>query len=129
MFSDITINDEDIFTWTDSFAVPLSSDQEASVSSGRVPVVEIDLSADIHLKITRTKTEEGNYFLGIMIPHSEGLSGHTTGVMGKVLYEDNESDTVIILFFYLSLNYYVLLPCCQASGCHLLYFIVLQEAS
>ena len=53
------------------------------MSSDRLPVVEIDLSSDIHLEITRTKTAEGDYFLGIMITHSNGLSDQTTGVMGK----------------------------------------------
>ena len=84
--SDITINDEDRFTWTESFKVPLDADKTHYVSSKRNLVVEVDLSSDIHLHITRTKNDEGDYFLGIMITHTDGLSDNTSGVMGEMIH-------------------------------------------
>ena len=84
--SDITINDEDRFTWTESFKAPLDADKTHYVSSKRNLVVEVDLSSDIHLHITRTKNDEGDYFLGIMITHTDGLSDKTSGVMGEIIH-------------------------------------------
>ena len=63
--------------------VPLSSDMGAFVSSGQHPIVEVDLSLHIQLEITRTKTDKGEYYLGIMVTASNGLSERTTGVMGE----------------------------------------------
>ena len=48
--------------------------------------MEVDLSSDIHLHITRTKNDEGDYFLGIMITHTDGLNENTSGVMGETIH-------------------------------------------
>ena len=83
--SDITINDIDRYTWDEMFTAPLLSDMEASVTSRWGTDVKVQLSSDLLVHITRSKTTEGDYYLGIMITHSQGLSEHTTGVIGNWL--------------------------------------------
>ena len=62
---------------------------EASLSSsGQDSVVEVDLSSDVRFKITRTRTDNEDYYLGIIVTHSSGLSDHVTGVMGKMSYNN-----------------------------------------
>ena len=62
---------------------------EASLSSsGQDSVVEVHLSSDVQFKITRTRTDNEDYYLGIIVAHSSGLSDHVTGVMGKMSYNN-----------------------------------------
>ena len=67
----------------DSFTAPLGEVSGSSISSDRIPVVEVDLSGDIQLQITRTLTTTGDYYLGIIVTQSDGLGSQSTGVIGK----------------------------------------------
>ena len=80
--TDIKINDVDLYTWDDKFTTPLLGDETASITCRWGTNVKVILSPDIQLNITRTKMKEGDYYLGIMITNSQGISEDTTGVIG-----------------------------------------------
>ena len=80
-FLDITIDDSRTVQWDSTYGVHL--DEEASVSSVDKSTVLIALAYDVQMRIRRTQTSDGSYYLGLFITHNGGIGDDATGIMGK----------------------------------------------
>ena len=83
-FLDITINGESVFDWGQTFNMTLSDDSMSSVSSlDGGWVIEVHLSSNVKLQISRTQSLQNGFYLGLYITHSDGLDSNVEGVIGK----------------------------------------------
>ena len=79
LISDVTVDGE-LSYWSDSIN---SNNHDISVRSLSNNLLEIGISSEVTMQVSLTASKDNGFYLGLFVTNSEGLSGATSGVIGK----------------------------------------------
>jgi len=70
-----------MYKWGDTISIQ-RDDGSATVTSRQGSIVELKITDDVTIQVSRTYTEGIGFYLGVYVTKSDGLSSTTKGLIG-----------------------------------------------